>query len=375
MVQRSAHYFSLKNFGLLAAVTLVYYFGGMLGLRATFVLPYGAPIWVPSGIALAACLLYGYRILPAVLVGSFFIYAARVGLDRETFLVPISSLLEAAFGAYLVNRFAGSVRAFDTARGVILFVLSVSILAPMFNPTIGVGLGYYRGVIPVSALAFRWLTWWLAHGMGSLLVAPFLILLLRKPRRALNRRELPELIALLLCLIFVSLLVFGPLSVSLSKNHVMEAWLCIPFLIWAGFRFSQLEAAGATLILFGGAIWGTLHGYGSFVAKNHNLMTSLVLIDTFIGVIGTMTLVVAAMAVERKKIAAELLGTQRLLREAVERKQRDLIVTVEALEMEASGHVQTKKALQDSQERLWRLADDISVEDEQDGENHKKKRQ
>jgi integral membrane sensor domain MASE1 len=198
--------------------------------------------------------------------------------------------------------------------------------------------------------------------MANLLVAPFLILLLGTSHHALDWSELRELTALLVGLIFVSLLVFGPLSASLNGSHVVQAWLCIPFLIWAGFRFCQLEAAGTTLILFGSAIWGTLHGYGSFVAKN--LTTSLVLLDTFIGVIGTMTLVVAAMVVERRQIEGELLATHSLLREAVDRKERDLVVSVRALEVEITGHVHTKKALRDSQEQFRRLTENAKLEDE-----------
>jgi len=162
------------------------------------------------------------------------------------------------------------------------------------------------------------------------------------------------LTVLLLGLIFVCLLVFSPLSLWLNKNHVVQAWLCLPFLVWAGFRFCPLEAAGTTLILFGSAIWGTLHGYGSFVAED--LTTSLFLLDTFIAVIGTMALVVAAMVVERRQIEGEILGTQSLLQKAIEEQERDLVVTVQALEMEAAGHLQTKRALRENQERIRRIA-------------------
>jgi len=130
-------------------------------------------------------------------------------------------------------------------------------------------------------------------------------------------------------------------------------------LIWAAFRFYQLEAAGATLILFGSAIWGTLHGYGSFVEKN--LMASLILLDTLIGVIGTTTLVIAAMVVERRRVIGELLGTQRLLQKAVETKERDLIVTVQTLEVEITGHAQTKRALRHTQERLRKLPENAKL--------------
>jgi hypothetical protein len=122
-----------------------------------------------------------------------------------------------------------------------------------------------------------------------------------------------------------------------------------------------LEAAGTTLILFGSAIWGTLHGYGSFVAKN--LATSLFLLDGFIGVIGTMTLVLAIMVVEQRRIRGELLDAHKLLQEAAEKMEKELIVTVHALEVELARHDQSKKALGEIKERFRRLGESTNPEE------------
>jgi hypothetical protein len=78
-----------------------------------------------------------------------------------------------------------------------------------------------------------------------------------------------------------------------------------------------------------------------------------------------MTLVVAAMVVERRRIEAELLGTQSLLQDAVERKERDLVVTVRALEVEVTGHVQTKRALRESRERFQQLEEITNLQETQ----------
>jgi hypothetical protein len=167
--------------------------------------------------------------------------------------------------------------------------------------------------------------------------------------------------ALLLGLIFICLLVFGPLSISLNEKHLVRAWLCVPFLMWAAFRFCPLEAAGTTLILFGSAIWGTLHGYGTFVSKN--LTISWALLDTFVGVIGTMTLVIAALVVERRRIEVELLGVQSLLQAEVEGKTQKLAETVQALDVEVAGHARTKRSLRDNQEQVRLLVARTKVEE------------
>ena len=250
-------------------------------------------------------------------------------------------------------------KAFDTAKDVFLFVFLGCICAPLISPTIGIGGFYLVGHPPSTNVGLVWFTWWLAHAIGILLVTPFLVLLLRSSPPGWNAFELVELAALLLGLIFVCLVVFGPLSLSLNMQELVTAWLCFPFLIWAAFRFRPIEATGATLILFG-VHWGTVQGYGTFADKS--LTKSLLLLDPFIAVVGTMTLVVAAMVAERKSAEQELLTAQRLLQTAVEEKERDLVVTVKALEMETDGHVQTRTALHVIQEKIRRVAPNKKTE-------------
>ena len=348
---KSGGLLSSKNLALLVVITAIYFVAGRFGLKLAFVHPSLPPIWIPAGIAFAAFILFGYRVWPAVLVGCFLLSATSAGLATETFGLPVASTLEGLAGAYLVNRFAGGAKAFDTARDVFRFAFFACVCAPTVGATVGMAALYFGGRVNLAECQLLWLTWWLADGIGILLVSPFLILLLRGSHHGLDLRELAELTVLLLGLTFLCLVVFGPLSLSLNTNRVVQAWLCIPFLIWAAFRFCPLEAAGTTLILFGSAIWGHLHGY-YFMAKNANPTISLVLLDTFIGVVGTMTLVVAAMVMERRRIEEELLGLQSILQEAVQEKDRELVVTIEALKVEIAGHVQTQRALWESRERF-----------------------
>jgi len=359
MHKRFVDSLSPKDLALFAILTFCYFVGARLGLKLALVQPYATPIWLPAGGAIAAFIIFGYRVWPTVLIGSFLGHATTLGLVSTTFLIPVGATFEGLAGAYLVNKFAHGAKAFDAAKDVLLFVLFTCVCAPSINATFGFGIHYFGGRANLTDSALIVLSWWLAHSIGVLVVVPFLILLLRNSHHRLNLREFGELTVLLLGLIFVCLLVFGPLSLSLNKSQVIRAWLCVPFLIWAAFRFCPLEAAGTTLILFGSAIWGTLHGYGTFISKN--LTISLALLDTFVGVIGTMILVIAAMVVERRRIEEELLGVQSLLQAAVERKDRELVVTVHALEMEVAGHAQTKRSLRDKREQIQILPEDSKI--------------
>jgi integral membrane sensor domain MASE1 len=368
LVKRLFNSPSRKDVSLFAFLILGYFIGARLGLRFALVQPVASPIWLPAGGAIAALIIFGYRVWPAVLLGSFLGHVTTLGLVSTSFIVPVGATLEGLAGAYLVNRFAHGLKAFDRAKDVCLFAFFTCICAPSINAVVGISADYFGGHASLTDSAVIVLSWWLSHGIGALVIAPFLILLFGSPHHRLNLREFSELLLLLVGLISVCLLVFGPLSLSLNKNQLVRAWLCVPFLIWAAFRFCPLEAAGTTLILFGSAIWGTLHGYGSFVSNN--LTISLVLLDTFVGVIGSMTLVVAALVVERRQIEEELLGVQSLLRAEVEGKIRELAETVQALDVEVTGHARTKRSLRDNQEQVRRLAARSSEETPQQVQTH-----
>ncbi len=347
MAKRLIDSVSLKDAALFALLTLAFFVSTRVGLKLALVQPFATPIWLPAGGAIAAFIVFGYRVWPAVLLGSFLGHVTSLGFVGAAFVVPVGATLEGLAGAYLVNNFAHGVRAFETAKDVFRFAFFTCICAPAINAAIGIAVNYFDGHGSLANSSLLVLSWWLSHGIGALVLAPFFILLFGAPHHRLDLPEFGELIVLLLGLFFACLLVFGPLSLSLNKHQVVRAWVCVPFLLWAAFRFCPLEAAGTTLILFGSAIWGTLHGHGSFVSKN--LTVSLAVLDSFIGVIGTTTLVVAAMVVERRRMEEQLLGVQSLL-------QAKVANTVQALDMEIAVHARTKKSLQDNQEQFRRLA-------------------
>lgn len=91
----------------------------------------------------------------------------------------------------------------------------------------------------------------------------------------------------------------GGLFPSDIKDYPLE-FLCLPFLLWAAFRFGQREAVTAILILSGIAIWGTLRGFGPFVRGTQN--ESLLLLQAFMGVASVTTLTLAAVVSERVQV-------------------------------------------------------------------------
>jgi diguanylate cyclase (GGDEF)-like protein len=107
-----------------------------------------------------------------------------------------------------------------------------------------------------------------------------------------------ELALLFLGLVLTASAVFGGGFHAEIKNYPLE-YVCLPFLIWAAFRFGRRKAATATCVLAGIAAWGTLNGFGPFSRETPNI--SLFLVQEFIGIVAITSLAVAAEVTEHRR--------------------------------------------------------------------------
>src|SRR5207237_10409688 len=105
-------------------LTVVYFIAGKLGLMLASLHASASPVWPPAGIALAALLVFGYRVWPAIFVGAFLVNVTTEGNVATSLAVAGGNTLEAVCGAWLVNRFAGGTTAFDRPQGVFNFALT-----------------------------------------------------------------------------------------------------------------------------------------------------------------------------------------------------------------------------------------------------------
>src|ERR1700688_3556234 len=101
MANKLADWLSPKTLALSGSLTVIYFVAGVWGRRVVFVLPSVTPIWIPAGIALAVFVLFGYRMWPAIFVGSLLNHAARSSFAEISFIIPLGTTLEGLAGAYL----------------------------------------------------------------------------------------------------------------------------------------------------------------------------------------------------------------------------------------------------------------------------------
>ena len=281
----------------IATLAAAYYGTAKLGLSFAFETASVTAIWPPTGLALAALVLWGYRFWPGVAIGAFLAnlgtgipLAATVGLT-------CGNTLEALAGAFLLHHVAHFRPTLERVRDVLALVVLAGIVSTTISATIGVGSLVATDEVPVAEFASVWRVWWLGDMGGDLLVAPVLLVAAtcwpytRAPGRSL------EAIALAVATVGVSVLVFS--------REANLAYLVFPLLIWAALRFWQPGATAASFVVAAIAVAYTSNDTGPFIAGNPD--DSLLLAQTFVGVSGVTAMLLAAVTTERR-LADDALG-------------------------------------------------------------------
>jgi anti-anti-sigma factor len=275
----------------IVALTAAYTVSGKLGLDLAFASRNVTAIWPPTGIALAALVLGGFRLWPAVALGALFTNLGT-GVSAVTLAgIVCGNTLEALVGAFLLVRVAHFRPSLQRVRDVLALVVFGAVISTTVSASIGVASLLIGGAISSAHLASAWRTWWLGDMGGDLIVAP--AILIAASRRSFSR--LPgrpiEAVALTLVLLGVSVFVF--------TQSTSVVYAVFPLLIWAALRFWQPGAAFGSLLVAAVAVTFTANGEGPFAM--HDPDDRLLLAQTFTAVCGIGALVLAAVTRERRR--------------------------------------------------------------------------
>src|SRR5688572_11010613 len=121
---------------LLLLLVAAYFVAGQFGLSLAFVNKSASAVWPPTGIAIAACLLWGRGVWPAIVLGALLVNLSTSGAVIPSFLIASGNTLEMLTACWLIERFAGGTRAFDRTPSIFIFVGSAA-LAAAIAATVG----------------------------------------------------------------------------------------------------------------------------------------------------------------------------------------------------------------------------------------------
>ena len=274
-----------------------YVFFANVGFSLAFGVKQITAVWPPTGIALAAFILGGYRMWPGVLLGAFAANATSHEPLLTAALIGCGNTLGPLAGTYLLRVFKFD-RSFARVRDVLVFVAFGAMLAMTVTATNGTLQLSLAHVFPWPAYGSQWLLWWVGDASGVLLIAPFILTWSDVRRNGIIAGDATPLeiaIAVPLAFAFAALEFF---------SHFPMAFPLYPFVVWAALRAGARLMTALIVVISAVSLWATVNGHGPFVrlALNDRMMAFIV----YTAVLAITGLVLSALTAERRTALAQM---------------------------------------------------------------------
>jgi len=270
---------------LLLAVS--YYISARLGLMIPFIGSYITLIWLPTGIAVALLLRWGYCVLPGIFIGAFatsysmgapLLVCASIALGNS--LAPLST----AFILRRINFHNSLNRVQD-----ILFLFAAAATGMLLSASGGVLTLVTFDKLPLQNAGMAWVSWWAGDFVGVLLASPIL-LNISLPKLKNLSRQLLEFFCWASVALGLSWVVF---FLNHGHNHTLPLLFIIsPLIVWSAMRFGLLGSSLGLLLPVILAAIATSNELGPF---SYDTKYGLFLLWLFVLVLVLINLMVAAL--------------------------------------------------------------------------------
>jgi signal transduction histidine kinase len=281
----------------LIALLAIYVATAELGLRFDALAGVATTVWPPTGVAIAALVLFGRRYWPGIFVAAFLVNAGQKVPLWAALIMATGNTLEAVAAEVILRRMSFR-RSMDRVRDVGLLAVTallVTVLSASAG-TLAIGLAH----IPVrDGLGFFWLVWWVGDVLGALLIAPVIFTWTSDRRVRGGLARWLESTILVTLTVLVAMAVFQDFfrqHVVLLVRGTYSVW---PLLIWAAIRFQQRGTAAMLLVVSLVAISGTAAGQGVFAAET--LHERLFRVQCYMAVTAVSMMTLGAALAERRQ--------------------------------------------------------------------------
>lgn len=283
-------------------------------------------VWPAAGAAFAVIWRLGRRSMPALWAAGWLSTVLSGAGWASGALLSGASIGGAWLGCWVAGRYQEEGALYEHPRNVMLLFMGAA-LQSVFAATMGcVGFHLLNSASPLSFQHMAasgwgriWWTWVLAEGVGVIVTAPLLLALGDTDSwQGKHERNYVEMALVILLLVGVGWFVIGmETPVSISKYPVAFAFT--PVLIWATFRFSYGELFSLMVLCAASVVGGALYGHGALSFKNAMAVDSalvggvnhpLLLLQTYILLMSSTTLIIKAVLTERVEKAHSLELTQ-----------------------------------------------------------------
>ncbi len=219
-------------------------------------------VWIPSGLGLAALLIWGRRYWPGVLLGAMTAYLMAGWTPIPALCFALSNTIEPLVGCWLLSRSRMFSPSLDQV-GSFLMIAAAGAGSAVLAALIGVSTLLLSGKLALPGAVHACQLWWMGDFLGIVVFTPLLLVWRRPPRAWRERTRLPETLLLLLLSFLCGQVVFLDWFADTLGPIARGYWLFL-FVAWGGARFGRHGA----LLVIGFAVTqgllGALLGRGFF---------------------------------------------------------------------------------------------------------------
>ena len=328
----------LKSALLIAGVGVLYYCTARFGLRFSYEQSHESPVWPLAGLALAALLLLGWRVWPAIWIGAFSAavvpFIQTQGTSSFTALwisaaFATGDTLEALAGWWLWLRWFGQFSRHGQGivflQGLDVFrFAAMSLVICIPSACLDSWVICTAGFEPWSKFFLIGAISWIGDASGILLLTPFLMAWAQPLEIQWSFARAVEGIAAFAVLAGSILAVFGGWLPARSL-----AYLTTLPVVWIAVRQGPRAVTSALVFLAASAIWFTVHQQGPFVFSIEH--ESILFLQIFLWVVALSCMVLASSVAAQRKSEAALMRLATGLEERVETRGAELKRTNAAL--------------------------------------------
>ncbi len=289
-----------------------YFVVAKLGLKFATIGESISPVWPPTGFAIAALLLFGWRYWPAILAGAFLANATTHIPLLAAAAIGCGNAGEALVGAYLMR---GRTK-LEEPGAVRDLVMIAAPGAALVSAATGVAALAVTGSLPSGGFLAAFGLWWAGNVVGALTVAPLILSWAAPSPGFAGRRTLLELVSLAVACVLLSLLLLGQLFPQTFLPPSSYPYLLFPLVIAAAVRAGPRGAALATLVVAMVAVGGAAHGGGPFALRT--LPSTAAVLLVYIAVLAVTGLVLGAESSHRRHAESALVDAHENLRAIVQ---------------------------------------------------------
>ncbi|HJU42121.1 MAG TPA: MASE1 domain-containing protein [Vicinamibacterales bacterium] len=267
------------------------------------------PIWPPVGLAVALTYIFGYRVLPGIVLGSFLVGVARNPWPVALLIASVQ-IVQPIVDVRILRSLRFDPR-LERVRDPLILALAAGPAGAVLAATLANGVYFLSGQMPWQVAPYQWLLWWMRDWLGVMVFAPLILAWAYARPIKWSWQRAGEGLALIAVLFLASQLIFGLWGIFATRN-VPIAFVFFPIVGWAGLRFGARGAATLTALVSAFAIVIAGQRLGPFaqfpIEFTHALLFAFLALGSLSG------LLLAAIMAERDEAMAKRLLLEEQLR-------------------------------------------------------------